>query len=101
MLRQEEEIKNQVMCEKLKNIRDQIESLSSTISDIEMALGAKDLPFLQVLLHHIMDISIRLNDKSNTCSDSKLQMYYISIPVGSSLGQNVKKQNKRSPHPNI
>lgn len=95
MLRQEEEIKNQVMSEKLKTIKDQIESLSSTISDIEMALRAKDLPFLQVLLQNIMDISIRPNDTSNTCSDSKLQMYYISIPVGSSLGQNVKKKQQQ------
>nr|XP_046251388.1 zinc-binding protein A33-like isoform X1 [Scatophagus argus] len=38
VLKQEEEIKNQVMREKLKNIKDQIETLSSTISDIEKAL---------------------------------------------------------------
>lgn len=48
-LKREEEIKNQVMTEKLKNIKDQINTLSSTISDIETALKAKELPFLQVL----------------------------------------------------
>ncbi|TMS05833.1 Tripartite motif-containing protein 35 [Larimichthys crocea] len=46
-LKREEEIKNQVMTEKLKNIKDQISTLSSTISDIETALKAKELPFLQ------------------------------------------------------
>lgn len=50
VLKQEEEIKTQVMCEKLENIKDQIKSLSSTISDIEAALRMKDLPFLQVHL---------------------------------------------------
>lgn len=49
MLRQEEEIKTQVMCEKLKSIEAQIETLSSTISDIEAALVEKDLPFLLVI----------------------------------------------------
>ncbi|XP_071353840.1 zinc-binding protein A33-like [Trachinotus anak] len=47
VLKQEEEIKTQVMCKKLENIKDKIETLSSTISDIETALRAKDLPFLQ------------------------------------------------------
>ncbi|XP_039665498.1 zinc-binding protein A33-like [Perca fluviatilis] len=47
VLKQEEEIKTQVMCEKLENIKGQIKTLSSTISDIEEALRAKDLPFLQ------------------------------------------------------
>lgn len=57
------------MCDKLKNIKDQIETLSSTITDIETVLRAKDLPFLQVLLHNFTDIFTSLNDKSNTCSD--------------------------------
>ncbi|XP_059190825.1 zinc-binding protein A33-like [Centropristis striata] len=47
VLKQEEEVKTQVMREKLENIKDQIKTLSSTISDIEAALRAKDLPFLQ------------------------------------------------------
>lgn len=47
-LKQEEQIKIQVMCEKLKNISSQITTLSSTISEIEKVLRAKDLPFLQV-----------------------------------------------------
>ncbi|XP_069018254.1 zinc-binding protein A33-like [Embiotoca jacksoni] len=47
VLKREEETKIQVMCEKLENIKDQIETLSSTISDVEMALREKDLPFLQ------------------------------------------------------
>ncbi|XP_039988192.1 zinc-binding protein A33-like [Xiphias gladius] len=46
-LKKEEEIKTQVMCEKVEDIKDKIETLSSTISDIETALRAKDLPFLQ------------------------------------------------------
>ncbi|XP_070687491.1 zinc-binding protein A33-like [Pempheris klunzingeri] len=46
-LKQEEEIKSRVMCEKLENIKDQIKALCSTISDTETALRAKDLPFLQ------------------------------------------------------
>lgn len=75
VLRQEEDIKNQVMCEKLKNIKEQIETLSSTISDIETALRAKDLPFLQVHSRNTMHISISISDnKSNTCSNSKLQI---------------------------
>lgn len=49
-LKQEEEVKSQVMCEKLENIKDQIKTLSATISDIETALTANDLPFLQVCL---------------------------------------------------
>ena len=48
VLKQEEEIKTQVMCEKLELIKSQIKSLSSIISDIETALRAEDLPFLQV-----------------------------------------------------
>lgn len=54
LLKQEEKIKTQVMCEKLELIKGQIRSLSSLISDIETALKANDLPFLQVhvqLLH--------------------------------------------------
>nr|XP_020475030.1 E3 ubiquitin-protein ligase TRIM17-like [Monopterus albus] len=50
VLKQEEEVKTQVMCEKLKNVKDQTEALSSTIRDIETDLRAKDLPFLQVHL---------------------------------------------------
>lgn len=47
-LKQEQEVKTQVMCDKLENIKDQIETLSSTISDIETVLRTNDLPFLQV-----------------------------------------------------
>lgn len=59
------------MCDKLKNIKDQIETLSSTITDIETVLRAKDLPFLQVILYHFTDIFTSLSDKS-TCGGSKL-----------------------------
>ncbi|XP_068458551.1 zinc-binding protein A33-like [Clinocottus analis] len=47
VLKQEKDVKTQVMAKKLENIKVQIESLSSTISDIETYLRAKDLPFLQ------------------------------------------------------
>ncbi|KAM7396803.1 hypothetical protein PAMP_019814 [Pampus punctatissimus] len=47
VLKQEEGIKTQVMREKLELIKSQINSLSSLISDIETALRARDLPFLQ------------------------------------------------------
>ncbi|XP_063730880.1 nuclear factor 7, brain-like isoform X2 [Eleginops maclovinus] len=47
VLKQEEQIKMQVMCEKLGNIQEQIKTLNSTISDIEVALRAKELTFLQ------------------------------------------------------
>ncbi|XP_074488842.1 zinc-binding protein A33-like [Sebastes fasciatus] len=47
LLKQEEQIKTQVMSEKLENIKDQIKTLSSTIGDIEADLRAKDLTFLQ------------------------------------------------------
>ncbi|XP_070827438.1 zinc-binding protein A33-like [Chaetodon trifascialis] len=47
VLKQEEEIKRQVMCEKLEAIEDQIKTLCSTISDVESALGKADLSFLQ------------------------------------------------------
>lgn len=50
VLRQEEQIKTQVMCEKLENIEEQIKTLYSTISEVEGALRAKDLTFLQVHL---------------------------------------------------
>lgn len=50
MLRQERDIKTQVMSEKLKSIEAQIDKLSSTIVDAEAALREKDLPFLQVIL---------------------------------------------------
>ncbi|XP_068170024.1 zinc-binding protein A33-like [Antennarius striatus] len=46
-LRHEEDIRTKVMCDKLKNITDQIEKLFSNISGIEAALRAKDFPFLQ------------------------------------------------------
>uniref|UniRef100_H3CM49 Tripartite motif containing 35-12 n=1 Tax=Tetraodon nigroviridis TaxID=99883 RepID=H3CM49_TETNG len=46
VLRQEEEIKKQVMTEKLKTLTEKIESLSATISDVETTLKEKDLPFL-------------------------------------------------------
>ncbi|XP_074533312.1 zinc-binding protein A33-like [Halichoeres trimaculatus] len=46
MLRQEEKMKKQIMCEKLENIKDQIQTLSTTISGIETTLRMKDLPFL-------------------------------------------------------
>lgn len=52
LLKLEREIKIQVMCEKLENIKRQMKTLSSTISDVEAALTAKDLPFLQVDLQH-------------------------------------------------
>lgn len=48
VLRQEEEVKKQVMSEKLKSLAEQIHSLSATISDVELSLTEKDLPFLLV-----------------------------------------------------
>lgn len=48
MLRQEEKMKMQVMCEKLENIKDQIQTLTTNISDIETTIRMKDLPFLHV-----------------------------------------------------
>ncbi|KAM7002137.1 zinc-binding protein A33-like isoform 2-T2 [Tautogolabrus adspersus] len=47
VLKQEEEVKKQVMSEKLENLKDQIKTLSATISDTETALRGRDLPFLQ------------------------------------------------------
>ncbi|XP_019934128.2 E3 ubiquitin-protein ligase TRIM39-like [Paralichthys olivaceus] len=47
LLKQEEEVKTQVMCEKLANIKDQIKRVTSIIRDMEAALRGKDLPFLQ------------------------------------------------------
>lgn len=49
MLRQERDIKTQVMSEKLRSIEAQIDKLSSTIVDAEASLREKDLPFLQVI----------------------------------------------------
>ncbi|XP_071392361.1 zinc-binding protein A33-like [Centroberyx affinis] len=46
-LRHEEEMKSQVMCVKLEYIEDKIKNLSSIISDIETAIRASDVPFLQ------------------------------------------------------
>lgn len=53
VLRQEEEVKKQVMTEKLKSLTEQIESLAATIGDIEMTLKKKDLPFLLVCFHAV------------------------------------------------
>lgn len=50
MLKKEEEIKTQVMCEKLELIKSQVKSLSSLIGDMERMLIVRDLPFLQVHL---------------------------------------------------
>lgn len=49
-LKQEEETKTQIMCMKLENIEEQINTLSSTINDIETALKAQDVQLLQVFL---------------------------------------------------
>lgn len=49
-LKQEEETKTQIMCMKLENIEEQINTLSSTINDIETALKAQDVQLLQVHL---------------------------------------------------
>lgn len=73
MLRQEQEVKSQVMSEKLKSIASQIETLSSTMGDIQAALAAEDLPFLLVFLHNIINISALL--MCNSCTASKLQMF--------------------------
>lgn len=48
VLRQEEEVKKQVMSEKLKTLTAEIQNLSANVGDIEMALKEKDLPFLMV-----------------------------------------------------
>lgn len=45
-LKQEEETKTQIMCMKLENIEEQINTLSSTINDIETALKAQDVQLL-------------------------------------------------------
>lgn len=50
VLRQEEEVKKQVMSEKLKTLTEGIQNLSANVADIEMALKEKDLPFLMVLV---------------------------------------------------
>ncbi|XP_047451769.1 zinc-binding protein A33-like [Mugil cephalus] len=46
-LKNEEKTKFQVMSQKLENIKDQIETLSATVSFVQISLGEKDLPFLQ------------------------------------------------------
>lgn len=48
MLKQEEQIKIQVMCNKIEDIDKEIQALNSTISKVDIVLRAKDLPFLQV-----------------------------------------------------
>lgn len=53
-LRQEEEVKKQVMSEKLKSLTEQIESLSATISDVELTLKENDLPFLMVSFYAVI-----------------------------------------------
>uniref|UniRef100_A0A3B5AC48 Zinc-binding protein A33-like n=1 Tax=Stegastes partitus TaxID=144197 RepID=A0A3B5AC48_9TELE len=61
VLKQEEETKTQVMYKKLEDIKDKIQTLSTTISDTEAALRAEDLKFLKVHLHTkcvSMDIEI-------------------------------------------
>ncbi|XP_041853336.1 zinc-binding protein A33-like [Melanotaenia boesemani] len=47
VLKQEEETKVKVMCKKIENIKQQIQTLSSTIRDIETALRSSNIPFLQ------------------------------------------------------
>lgn len=56
VLRQEEEVKKQVMSEKLKSLAEQIQSLSATISHIEMTLKEKDLPFLMVCFYAVISL---------------------------------------------
>lgn len=56
VLRQEEQVKKQVMSEKLKTLTEQIQSLSATISDIEMTLKEKDLPFLMVCFYAVISL---------------------------------------------
>ncbi|KAJ8002486.1 hypothetical protein DPEC_G00159410 [Dallia pectoralis] len=46
-LRQEEKTKTSVMAEKLENIEDMITTLTDTISEVEMAIRAIDVKFLQ------------------------------------------------------
>jgi len=52
-LKQEENTKLQVMCKKIENIKEQINTLSFTISDTKTALRANELPFLQVHLQSV------------------------------------------------
>ncbi|XP_060933373.1 zinc-binding protein A33-like [Limanda limanda] len=47
LLKQEEEVRTQVMCEKLENIKDQIRGVESIITDIEGALRGEELKFLK------------------------------------------------------
>lgn len=65
------------MTEKLKNINDQISTLSSTISDIEMTLSGKELPFLQVLYQPVFTVVLH--------SDSKPHIYFMNILMGSAV----------------
>lgn len=55
VLRQEEEVKKQVMSEKLKSLAEQIHSLSATISDVELSLTERDLPFLLVCFYALIE----------------------------------------------
>lgn len=64
VLQQEEEVKKQVMSEKLRTLTEQIDNLSATISDIEMSLEEKDLPFLMVFFFFFF-----LSTVSELCSD--------------------------------
>lgn len=57
VLQQEEEVKKQVMSEKLRTLTEQIDNLSATISDIEMSLEEKDLPFLMVFFFLFLSVN--------------------------------------------
>lgn len=70
LLRQEEEVKKQVMSEKLKTLTEQIRNLSSTISDIETTLKDEDLPFLMVLFM-LVPASV-VSTSTDSCSLSLL-----------------------------
>lgn len=67
VLRQEEEVKKQVMSEKLRTLTEQIDNLSATVSDIEMSLKEKDLPFLMVFFSFSF---CQQSQWSELCSDS-------------------------------
>lgn len=53
-LRREEETKFQVMSNKLENIKDQIATLSATVTYVQTSLREEDLPFLQVHLQPVL-----------------------------------------------
>ena len=75
VLRQEEQVKKQVMSEKLKHLSEQIKNLSATIADVEKMLKEEDLPFLMVCFHAVFSLLESLQAKissSSVCNSDDL-----------------------------